>query len=161
MITLIPKIIREPIGKLIYYCGGFILFPVLLGNTTRTRVLVVKDNKVLLGKTLISKQRWNTLGGGIKKSETSLQGAIREVEEECGIKIDESQIHETGQENYKGFRANYHLIYFVAKTTNDDFKLSGVEMSDLGWFNLNSLPSNLHPNVNTAINYHKNKGRQA
>src|SRR5690349_4814926 len=50
-----------------------------------TRVLIVKDNKVLLVKEAIGGTWWALPGGGVDHDETIESSLVREVEEELGV----------------------------------------------------------------------------
>lgn len=56
-------------------------------------VLVVQNHQVLLGckKTGFGAGRWNALGGKIEAFETPLEGALRELQEECGLEASRGQ----------------------------------------------------------------------
>ena len=52
-----------------------------------TLILVRKENKLLLGykKRGFGSDKWNGFGGKVEKNETIVQGAMRELREECGL----------------------------------------------------------------------------
>jgi len=54
-----------------------------------TLVYIRNEDKVLLGmkKRGFGEGKWNGFGGKVEPNESILQGAIREVQEECGVDI--------------------------------------------------------------------------
>ncbi len=62
-------------------------------KTIATVVLVLKDEKILLGmkKCGFGKGRWNGFGGKVEKNETIEQAAVREMREESGLQVSNLQ----------------------------------------------------------------------
>ena len=62
-------------------------------------VVVTKDKKILLHKEYrypIQDYSWEIQGGGIDEGETLEEAAVRELEEETGIKVEESELQNLG-----------------------------------------------------------------
>lgn len=62
-------------------------------------VVITKDKKILLHKEFrypINKYSWEIQGGGIDTGETEAQAAVRELAEESGIQVQESDLHILG-----------------------------------------------------------------
>src|SRR5258708_5159908 len=57
-----------------------------------TRVLLTSGTKVLVVKSLISSGRWGLPGGGLHRGEDVRDGALRELYEETGIRLEPSQL---------------------------------------------------------------------
>jgi len=106
------------------------------------------STKVLLCKSVSSKERWGFLKGVEEKNETKEQTAIREFHEECGIKIDKKQL-----ENYFDqinkikdigiYLVNYDKINNIESFFIDEKLLSNHlswENSSVKFFNINKLP---------------------
>lgn len=91
---------------------------------TKSRVIIIKDKKVLLIRRHKNGDHYYALPGGtVEKNETIEETAIREIKEETnldialGKKIFESS---TGQQSYH--------YYFLAKSFKGDIKLGGPEI---------------------------------
>lgn len=116
-----------------------------LMNPKGVGVIVIKNNKVLLGKRT-DNGKWGLAGGGIEDGETPKQAAIRELYEEFGIQ----------NENIKYFGVSYSPInpdkksdssdgcsidFFVEYNDSEDIKisLSKREFSEYKWVDLNDV----------------------
>ncbi len=58
---------------------------IYLHNSQRVRVLIAKDNKILLVKSSYGSQRWSLPGGGVDRGESCMSAASRELAEETGL----------------------------------------------------------------------------
>jgi 8-oxo-dGTP diphosphatase len=121
-------------------------------------IILKKDTRVLLVKrcnTDWAAECWNFPGGLLEENETLLFAAIRETEEELGIIVaarDFSLVHvlqvkksETNTKDIIGF-------YFMAE------KWEGVPVnnephkhSDIGWFEIDNLPSGVTEHAKLAL----------
>lgn len=106
--------------------------------------LYTPDGKFLVQKRAMNKEshpgEWDVTGGAVLSGEDSIDGAIRETEEEIGIKLDRSELLLVGRLKRK---KNFVDIYFVEKKFDlsdcllqkeevDEIKLVGYdEMLDL------------------------------
>ena len=108
-----------------------------------TLCFLVRDNKILLGK----KKRgfgagwYNGFGGKVESGETIRQAAVREVIEESGVRVDESDLEPVGDIIFhfsdtpdKPFRGN---IFMVRRWQNEPVETE--EMSP-EWFTCDTLP---------------------
>lgn len=68
---------------------------------------------------------WERTGGSVTAGESSLLGAVRELEEETGLKAKPAQLHKLGELK----RGNYFLDSYVWQT-NDPIKLKTLELQD-------------------------------
>ena len=78
--------------------------------------LYTPERKFLVQKRAMSKEthpgEWDVTGGAVLSGEESIDGAIRETEEEVGIKLDKSELCLIGRIKRK---KNFVDIYFVEK----------------------------------------------
>jgi len=78
--------------------------------------LYTPDKKFLIQKRAMNKEshpgEWDVTGGAVLSGEESIDGAIRETEEEVGIKLDKSELRLAGRLKRK---KNFVDIYFVEK----------------------------------------------
>lgn len=84
--------------------------------------VVTKNNRVLVTQRHQDKSyplKWENTGGSILKGETSIQGAIRELYEETGIKVKENQI----QFAYKEVGKHHQLYHCFVALVDDDVEI--------------------------------------
>ena len=101
--------------------------------------IVINNNKILLVLRRFPPLVWGPPGGFVDINETLIETAEREVYEETGItcKALDTIIYE--------FDAyNTHLVVFACKYVTGDLRCS-YESKDLGWFEIDSLPSPISP----------------
>lgn len=102
------------IGKIIYIVG-YPVFRYLIKDTNRAYILVRYKNKVLLTQNWLGFQnKWRLPGGGIKHQEHPSVAAARELNEEVGINIDQSQLILLTKKPIKSkFNYNYWLFELI------------------------------------------------
>ncbi len=111
---------------------------------TLTLSLFVKDGKVLLAmkKDGFGKGKWNGYGGKLKEGETILAGALREIEEESGMHIKESDLDERGSiDFYFTDKAewNQRVHIFRVMHAHEEPK-DTEEMINPQWFLFSEIP---------------------
>lgn len=97
--------------------------------------IVVSKAKILLIKRscVPYKGYWALPGGGKEQDETFEEAAIREVKEEVGIDIKiVKRFEEMSMEKD-------HVVAFIGKVVNLDFKLQKAEISDFKFVDLRNL----------------------
>lgn len=104
--------------------------------------LIKKDNKYLLiqeGKE-VCRGLWNSPGGRLENGESIIEGAIREIKEECGLDV-----------NVLGLLNVTHLVMddndrvifnFLTEPINDDIKIDNEEIIDAKWFTYEEIKDN-------------------
>lgn len=115
--------------------------------TAGTRILLIKDNKVLLVKHTYQEELYLP-GGGVKKGETFEQAIRRELMEELGIQL--SAIKFFGVYNNFYEYKNDNIVIFIS----ENFTLSGItdnEIESFDFFNLDKLPTNISPGSRRRI----------
>jgi 8-oxo-dGTP pyrophosphatase MutT (NUDIX family) len=128
----------------------------LLHNSRRSRVLVICGDELLLIRSDFGLRRWSVPGGGIKRSETAVDGAVRELREEVGIRVKPSQLHELTQTT-KGYGLlNWPRIHFVFFTVRLNKKptltLQKYEVTESHWLPLDKLSTaNITPEALEVI----------
>lgn len=137
------KSIASAIGNALFWATWPALF-VYLYPTRRTRILVVAEGEVLLGKRWLGSGDWHTIGGGIRKNETPMQGAKREVFEETGLQLEPSQLREIKTLTITRERGLViHYVGFIVELSKKpEIIMQKTEMSDLEWFPLRDIASN-------------------
>jgi 8-oxo-dGTP pyrophosphatase MutT (NUDIX family) len=121
----------------------------------RVRVLILSDtSEVLLVRSWLGSQRWNLPGGGIKSTETPEEAAVREVYEETGLRIAVDDLQELGTFPHPEPKRNFTLACFrvgMPKREPQVAKHRKLEMLDVSWFPLSSLPRDRGETVDMAV----------
>lgn len=132
------------------------LSALFLHNSKRVRVVILYKNSILLQRSSFGHQDWSLPGGGIEKSETPKQAAVREVEEETGIKINEDELVILGNKYFiSGKRyPKVNLVFFKVSLSHQlNPKINRpLEVLEARWFNLKNLPDNVSDTVLIARN---------
>jgi 8-oxo-dGTP pyrophosphatase MutT (NUDIX family) len=78
---------------------SFTILPVLyllIHNSHRVRVLITYKDEILLQRSSVGHQKWSVPGGGVQRNESDEDAAIREVQEEVGIKLRTKDLKKLG-----------------------------------------------------------------
>lgn len=104
--------------------GGIIL------NKQLTHIVLVKS--IMSGK-------WGIPKGGIEDDETDIQGAIREIYEECGLSIESPYIEAMAPcITFRGVRI-FLFCYNGSMRDHKLFPIDTLEISECGWFPLDTI----------------------
>lgn len=134
--------------------------PVSMDNLNKQKpgvgvgVMILKENKVLLGKRHTNPQKasselhgegsWTMPGGKLHFREELEEAAVREVLEETGIKI--KSIELISVSNDKTGDSHFVTIGFLCTDFEGEPKIMEPdEITQWGWFALNNLPSPIFP----------------
>lgn len=123
----------------------------------RVRVLILNEEKkeVLLVRSWLGSQHWTLPGGGIKRLESPVEAAAREVHEETGLRVAQDHLHELGvfthdaHGNYRYSVACYMVQ--VAKREPHIARRQRLEMLDSAWFPVANLPQDCSRMVAKAL----------
>lgn len=114
------------------------------GYLVGAAVLVLdENNRVLLG--LRTKdQVWASFGGRLESAESASAGALREVEEETGLRLNDLERLAFG-EGVKSDGTPFVTVYYYARLPIG--QIPAVQEPELfeqmGWFALDALPANM------------------
>ena len=119
-------------------------------------VMILKDNKVLLGKRNDDVQKassdlhgegtWTMPGGKLDFQETLIDGAIREVFEEIGVKIKQDKLKIISVTDEIMADNHYVTIGFLCKDfENEPRIMEPEEITEWKWYNLDNLPEKIYP----------------
>ena len=115
-------------------------------DMTLCLVLDEENKKILLGlkKRSLGKGKWNGIGGKVEENETIKQAAVREVQEEVGLQLNESDLEKMVEATFilpgkpEEWYAKSVMHVFIAK------KWAGIpqETDEMApqWFSLDSIP---------------------
>ena len=119
-------------------------------------LVLVKDGQILLLKrknTGYQDGNYSLVAGHLDGAETAKQSIIREAEEEAGIRLkltDLEVVHV--MHRYKPDEREYIDVYLQIDTWEGEVINKEPEKCDeLKWFPLDDLPSNMVPEVRSAI----------
>jgi 8-oxo-dGTP pyrophosphatase MutT (NUDIX family) len=111
-----------------------------------TLCFLVKDKKVLLGikAKKIGQGCWNGFGGGIEKGESPLKAAVRELEEEAGVKALPKSFEKAAIVNCHNTKSNGDTFVckvhvYLVKQWSGEIKETD-EMLKPTWFDISNLP---------------------
>lgn len=122
-------------------------------------LLLIKENQILLLKranTGYEDGNYSLVAGHIDGNETIKQAMIREAKEEAGILIDEKDIEIV---TFLHRKTNPERLDFFLKCKNWEGTIENKEpdkCSELRWYDINNLPTNIIPCVKKAIENYQN-----
>ena len=91
---------------------------------------------------------WDQGGGGLKWGVTAEDNVRREVQEEYGAnakQIDFLGYYDVFRTQPDGTKTHWLLLSFAVLVDREEVKINEPDMIDeIGWFNVNTLPSPLH-----------------
>lgn len=130
-------------GRVISFVGA----PVknaILHNSKRVRVVVLCKNKILLVKSSVGNQKWSLPGGGIEKNEDPMAAAVRELQEETSVGIEQNALACIGMEQLPRGKKwpQVHMTFYKTELVKhqDPAVMRPFEILEVKWFPLNQLP---------------------
>ena len=101
--------------------------------------IIEKDGKILLVQEAKEKCRgkWNIPAGHLENNESIIEGAIREIKEECGCDVEINGILKIGNIVLKD--NNVILIVFATKLISNNIVYNKDEILDVKWFSYNEV----------------------
>lgn len=143
------------IGRLSHKAITPFLKLVMNEKHVRVRVLILNEEKeVLLVRSWLGHQKWTLPGGGIKRLETPVEAAAREVHEETGLRVAQDHLHELGVFTSDTPKYSYTVACYmieVAKRAPHIARRHRLEMLDTAWFPVANLPKDCSPTVTKAL----------
>lgn len=156
VIKLTPEEIRKHKG--ISFTGITTVFFCHDGNG---KLLLQKRSK----NTRDEHGRWDPGGGGVRHGESITDNLHREVEEEYGAKplqADFLGYFDAFRESLDGQPTHWLAMCFAVKVDPSQVKINEPDKVDeIGWFELDKLPSPLHSQFNKFFSIHGEKLRKA
>lgn len=156
------KKLFEVLGKASYY----LILPVLIvviRFTKRSRIVVVCDDKILVVKGWLGRDRWILPGGGIHKNEKPELGAKRELKEETGIDVQANSLQLVSEGKYSRNTIKYHYyLYEMRSKDMGGISLQKHEIRDYAWINPKDIDEkSCSRDLIFMVNTWKNKGKFA
>jgi 8-oxo-dGTP pyrophosphatase MutT (NUDIX family) len=115
--------------------------------------MVVCQGKLLVERTWLGDGRWGLPGGGLHKGEASIDGALRELEEETGIKLaaNDLQFIAGYRMSVQGLSFKYDLFKTELNMFPQLHQQTG-EIVDIQWLTVAELLENvIRPDVEEAL----------
>jgi len=104
------------------------------------RVAVICDNELLVVQDWISDGRWSLPGGRIKKGETAVDAALRELSEEVGISTKKDRLLYLGEIRGKRLAYRWRFQAHALKLEEKPhIKRQWLELSDARWVSVDEL----------------------
>lgn len=129
-------------GKVFFYLTWPGIWLVIHASPPRTRVIIIQNNAVLLVKDWLGTGSWKLPGGGLKRREPALHGAVREVTEETGIILEAEQLVYLGdfRSQSNGFSA--HIVgYSATLESRPQVRVQAHEIAEYTWQPIDQLRS--------------------
>ena len=143
------------IGRLSHKVATPFIKLVMSEKHVRVRVLILNEEKeVLLVRSWFGHQKWTLPGGGIKRLETPIEAAAREVHEETGLRIAQDHLRELGVFTHDAGKYAYTVACYagdIAKREPRTARHRRLEMLDTAWFSVTNLPKDCSPTVAQAL----------
>ena len=108
-----------------------------------TLVYILKDNQILLGmkKRGFGKGKWNGFGGKVKVGEETIRdGALREVQEECGLCLKDEDICQLGLIDFEFKNEPVHLEVHVFEARQYSGQVTESDEMSPKWFDIKEMP---------------------
>lgn len=129
---------KNIVGKIIYIFSYPVIL-LLVKNTHRSYVVLLVDNKVLVTRNWLSnKPIWRLPGGGLHNQELPVFAAVRELQEETGIKIEASQLTVLLENQMHKKHFSYDIFYCQLHE-QPDIKLDNLEILDAQFIAISDL----------------------
>ena len=128
-------------------------------------IMLLKDNMVLLGKRhddaekasseLHGEGTWTMPGGKLHFQEFPEEGAVRELDEETGMKVTKNDLKLVSLSNDMVEDAHFVTFGFFAEKFEGEPKvMEPDEITEWKWFKLDGLPEKIYfPSQNVINNY--------
>jgi 8-oxo-dGTP diphosphatase len=97
-------------------------------------VVVEWDQQVLLGFN-VSRQQWEIPGGAVEAGESARDAALRELEEETGIRADSISLFARAEMVFEGDATGYLAAVFSTPLDSAPVLVASEELSAFRWWN--------------------------
>lgn len=132
----------------LYYRLKNTFYSLIAKKTVGARILLVKDEQVLLVKHTYQKG-WYTIGGGVDAKESPSAAIRRELYEEVGVTLtNPPQLFAVYYSNYE--KRDDYVVFYIGKEFTQEF-VTSHEIADQQWFPLNALPDDVTPATKRRI----------
>ena len=129
----------QKLGIIAFWLSWPLLF-VYLQIGSRTRVLVVCGEKVLVVRSWHGSGQWSLPGGGLHRGEDPKVGAVRELREETGLVVQPAQLQHliSGTQNTRGLKYDYDC-FVVEIEKEQPLRAQMFEVAEAAWKSISEL----------------------
>lgn len=126
----------QKIGTICFWLCWPALY-MILRNSTRTRIIVLYGDELLVTKTWLGDGRWSLPGGGLHHGEDPAAGAARELLEETGLRIPRHKLLSVERKKHGSHGIKYEAVFFVTKLHDKPpIAMQSFEISEYTWVRL-------------------------
>jgi 8-oxo-dGTP pyrophosphatase MutT (NUDIX family) len=137
------------LGYRLAYRGLQVVWFVTRPHKEGVKCLVTDHDQVLLVRHTYGRRSWDVPGGSIKRRESPLTAARREMSEELGL--DGAQWAEIGQVRGRLDHRRDTIHCFRVELSAPDLRLDHGELETARWFPRAQLPDDLAPYVDEIV----------
>lgn len=122
-------------------------------------VMVLRDNKILLGQRLSQHGvgTWSFPGGHLEADETPLQCAVRETQEETGLMITDCNVGPWTYDEFPESGKRYITLFVLAKCQKGEAQLMEPDKClTWQWFDWDEFPAPLFKPIQTLRQQYSN-----
>ena len=130
------------------------IFFLLRKRTIGARIILIKDNKILLVKHTYY-PGWFTVGGAVDPGESPLQAVHRELQEEVGVTLKSPP--KLFSVYYSHFEKHDDYIVLYVGTEFEQQEVHCDEILDKQWFDLTALPEDVSAGTQRRVNEYLGK----
>jgi len=136
------KSIYKKVGTILFWCTWPLQWLNLHLHPERTRVLIVACGEALLIRPFMGPAIWLLPGGGLKHKETAEACAVREVKEEVGVDLMETELMPLGKRSFVLRGLPYKSInYAVEMSEKPNVHTRWYEVYSYSWVPLADIDS--------------------
>jgi 8-oxo-dGTP pyrophosphatase MutT (NUDIX family) len=129
------------LGYRLAYAGLRVYWFVRRPKVSGVKCLLTDGDEVLLVRHTYGPRVWDLPGGAIKRGETPLTAARREMQEELGVSIDDWRT--LGAVSVEVDHREDHVHCFQAEVPSRELAIDGAEIATACWFPREQLPPKL------------------
>lgn len=151
--------------RLVLWCGSILFWlswPALwlyLRRGTRTRLLLVVDTEFLALRGWLGGFQYGMPGGGVHKREAPSAALLREVREETGVELDESQLRHAFKADYRRYGLHFtYDCYAVVLADKPTIRPQRKEIAEYAWLPLDTPAQGLGPELTEALAWWNSQG---
>jgi 8-oxo-dGTP pyrophosphatase MutT (NUDIX family) len=120
-------------------------------NLHGVKCVLTDDDSVLLVRHTYGPREWDLPGGGLRRNESPLSAARREMQEELGVEIDDWLA--IGDVLAKVQNARSTMYCFRAELSQPELELDPGEIRAARWFGRHQLPMNVAGHVAPILHH--------